>query len=237
MALAMALPLASLATDIDYVPESPQAGSRESDEVQDYTRAVGKAWLKSALNIDVDDLTWRLKQSVTMDKREASGEDGGAAGEALAAAAAASADLPNAVLYNMNLSFEEYDDLRRLQSDFRDIPFALKMSADAGLIHEKIRVHTTFFVPLSWKDEMHAEASMPLPALAPLWVGSLLDAGGFDSGWDLKSSYGNRLGVSSVETGLGTQWMKIWSLNYEYRVRFGQDTNEESHWLKLGTSF
>ena len=78
---------------------------------------------------------------------------------------------------------------------------------------------------------------MPLPQIAPTWVGSLLDWGGFNKAWDFKSSYANRLGVSSVQTGLGTQWMKIWSLNYEFRVRYGQDIYEETQWLRLGTSF
>ena len=87
----------------------------------------------------------------------------------------------------------------------RTLEYDLRFDADSAFFGEKVRVKTSLFLPLSWKDELRAEARLPLPSMAPVWVGDLLNLGGFASGWDLKSSYGNQLGVSSVQTGLGTQ--------------------------------
>jgi hypothetical protein len=215
--------------------------SNESSEVQQYGRQMGKGLLKEFLAIDVDAIGWSLQRRLAP---AWPGSRGGAHPANLALSEAANAPGIGAVhgpgfasLYAMDLRLEQYDDLRRLQSDLRDIPFAVRFDADSAFFGETFRVKTTLFMPLSWKDELRLEAKMPVPNLAPAWIGDLLHEGGFNGGWDLKSSYANRLGSSSVITGLGTQWLKIWSLNYEMRVRFGQDAYEESQWLRLGRDF
>lgn len=214
---------------------SRPASSAEVSQIQEYTRALSKEWLKDYVDIDVDAIGMRMRHLLWR-RMSPPGQGGqalterGPGGESRVAG-------PGAELFAMDLQLEQYDDLRRLQADLRDIPFAIRFDADSAFFGEKVRLKTSLFLPLSWKDELRAEARMPLPSLAPKWVESMLNLGGFEKGWDLKSSYGNRLGVSSVQTGLGTQWLNLWTLNYEFRVRFGQDNYEESQWIRLGRDF
>jgi hypothetical protein len=232
LALSMALPLAGMAVGDDSNQlYSPPASAQDVSQAKDYGVALGTAWLKSAFDIDVDDLVSRLKDGVSIGQQISINND------LNAMSASDSLQAPDGLVYSMNLRLEEYDDLRRMQSNVRDIPFAVRFDSYTSLVGQNFRLRTSLYLPLSWKDEMRAEAMLPLPSLEPQWMGSLLDLGGFDSAWALKSTYGNHLGVNSVDTGLGTQWMKILDLNYEFKVRFGEENYEESQWLKLGTKF
>jgi hypothetical protein len=261
LVLILALPSLALASSEDLLMTSSQDASPDQvNSARDYGLGIGKSWIKSEYNIDVDAITrnngmdlgksliksefnidldalsdWQIwRESLmpaSMQGNQGLGGDSGA--PCLENCEPAAKNL----IYNIDLRVEEDDDLRVLQSDISDIPFGVRLNADAGLLSQSVLVKTSFFMPLSWKDELRAETDMSFPSLALPWMGTLMNLGGFASDWAWKSSYANRLGVSSVETGLGTQWLRIWELNYEMKMQFGQDNYEESQWLKLGTRF
>jgi hypothetical protein len=217
---------------------SRAADSQDIAKIQDYTRTLSKEWLKEYFALDLDALSWRMQRraqewinprsgaSLAPGSIGVRGDPGAAAGEAAAP-----------VLYSMDLRIEQYDDLKRLQADVRDIPFAVKFSAEGSLFDQKLRMKTNVFLPLSWKDELRVEASVPLEAPAVPIFGGLLESAGFSQNWDLKSTYSNRLGVSALQTGIGTQWLGLWTLDYEFRMRFGQEVGDNSQWLRLGRTF
>jgi hypothetical protein len=223
----------SRASDIDVGPTSHAPTSQENSQIQDYTRTLSKDWLKQYLDIDIDAIGQRMRTTLWQNQNPTAAAtlgDGSGGG-------AASSGSSLVTLHALDVALEPNGDVRRLQSELGDIPFAVRLNADSGFFGEALRVKTSIYVPLSPRDQMRAEARLPLPSLTPEWMGSLLNWGGFDSPWDFKSSYSNQMGVSSVQTGLGTQWMKLWTLNYELKYRFGQDNYEESQWLRLGRSF
>ncbi|MES2201014.1 MAG: hypothetical protein V4498_02055 [candidate division FCPU426 bacterium] len=210
--------------DMMETPARP-VSSGQISQVQEYTRSLSKEWLKELFHVDLDKLGLTLQSKARPYSQVKLGE-------------APAPDSPlGAAGYVVKLQFEQYDDIRRLAADLRDIPFALKMETDGALGPRRLHIKTTLYLPLSWKDELRAGASIPLPRLGRPFSSSSLDTSRMLSGWKLTSAYTNRLGVSSLETGLETRLQKTWNLDLDYRVRFGQGIDEYSQWLRIGTVF
>jgi hypothetical protein len=207
--------------------------AEESAQVQDYTTALSKDWLKKFFRIDVDVFELALRQfefgyaslGVTPELNFGTGPQAGPTAKAETGSLLGSA--PHRA-YGFRLKLQQIGDIRHLAYDSRDVPFALKMDADRFFGGDGSKLQTSFSLPLTWKGEISARASLPL---------SGLDASGFGSNWRLSSIYSNRLGVSSVDTGLGTRWMGDWDIDFDSRVRFGQGIHETSQWLRFGRTF
>jgi hypothetical protein len=192
---------------------------QESSQLQDYTRTLSKDWLKELFDLDVDAI------GISMQRRAEAATQFGGSGASVSGTASPG--------YAFSMHLEQVDDLRRLAYDPRDIPFALKLQADNFFGP----LQTSALLPLSWKDELWAKASVPLPELGLPLISPLLNTAGFGSRWSLNSIYANRLGVNSVEAGLGTRWMGDWDFGLDSKVSFGQGERETSSWMKLGKTF
>ncbi len=206
-------------------PSSHPAGSREMSQIQEYTRTLSKEWLKDLFHLDLDAIGGSVQRRANPYSRMDLG------------GVAAGASPLGGANYAVHFRLEQYDDIRRLVSDRRDIPFALRLEVQTSVGAGLPPISTSLYLPMSWKDELRAGASIPLPQLGLPFGASTLDTDRFLSGWKLTSAYTNRLGVSSVETGLGAQWKKNWNVDLDYHIRFGQGIDEYSQWLRVGRAF
>lgn len=208
--------------------------SAESALVQNYTKTLGKEWLKDFFNIDVDAFDLALQQfgneyarlgfkpEFTLDSQDAVSQQPGS----VSGIAPVPGRHPG--INEFRLGLIQVGDIRQLAYDSRNVPFSLKMDTDRLIGGEWMKLETSFLLPLSWKGELAARASLPLP---------VLDISGIGTNWKLSSIYSNRMGISSVDAGLGTRWMGDWDLGFDSRIRFGQGIYETSQWLKLGRIF
>ena len=214
---------------------SRPANAGEVSAVQNYGRNLGKGWIKDVFKIDVD--TFGIKLGRKLQSAAGFGENGEQTVPGTAPYKAGDPRGGALELYQLDLRIDQVGDLRRLSYDRRDIPFALKFHADGSLLASWLKLRTDVFIPFSWKDELRAEALIPLPDIGINPLRPMEELLGITPKWDLHSAYTNQLGASSLEAGLGSQWLKTWNLNLLYQVRFGQGQDEKTEWLKLGKSF
>jgi hypothetical protein len=210
-----------------------------------YSEGLGREMLKDELGLDLQNL--RLQ----FDPSNFSLENVGSAGPARAAGSSGAlggggASSPGnlagpARSQGFSLSLDQSGDLLRLGRDVRDIPFGLKLQGTVPLLARLMDLQTQVWVPFSWRDELKASASVPLPGVGFGAAERLLEDLGLKDRWDLRSNYSTRLGVNQLDAGLGTQWATqftgMMDLDYAYSQRYGQGLDETIHWLKLRKDF
>jgi hypothetical protein len=139
------------------------------------------------------------------------------------------------------MGLNQQGDLLRLTRDMRDIPFGLKVRGEMPVPSLPTWVQTSLWVPFSWRDEIRAEATMPLRGVNLGLADTVFKGLGLKDNLGFNSDYTNRLGINQVETGLGSQWTSQLTgplnLDYDYSQRFGQGLDENTHWLKLRKDF
>lgn len=205
--------------------------SQESAAVRDYGNTLSKEWLKKIFSIDVDAFDLALQNlkigDVDFKSLDSKTKFGSmAVSQSQPGQALETTEKKRA--YGFMLKVTRIGDIRQWAYDSRDIPFALRMDTDRLIGGAGMKMETSLSVPMSGKGGLEASASLPL---------GVLDASGFGTSWKLSSIYASQLGISSVDTGLGTRWMGDWDLGFDSRIRFGTGTYETSQWLKLGRTF
>jgi hypothetical protein len=206
----------------------------EMGQLRSYGRSVGKDVLKDATQIDLDqlarmDLTDWLpfgnSDLGAMLDDEPDGAVGGLAGRRRRRRPG----------MNLIVNLQQSGDPARLLYDRQDIPFSFRVSSYARLIPDILEFQTYAYLPLSYHDEIRVGSSMPVPTLNLPFFRRLMRQGGLDSTWVLDSFFTSRLGMNTLDTGLGTTVFKGWSLMYRYRYRF--DDREHTTRLGIGTTF
>jgi hypothetical protein len=212
--------------------------SQDMDVMRRYSEGLGRDVLKQELGLDLDALRLRIDPDTfnveLVDERQPASKSSAPTGkfaQGLRRPFAPGAGQP--FKGSFLLSVDQSGDLLRLGKDVRDIPFGVQLKGDLPLMDRLNHLQTRIWVPFSWRDEMKAEASLPL-RLGLKLNDALRGAG-------LRSDFSNHLGVNQVDAGLGTQWdtpaMGAMDLDYDYTQRFGQGLQETVHWLKLRKDF
>lgn len=199
---------------------SHAATDEEMARIRGYSDQLGRELLKEDLGIDLDALQVELDPTHYL--RHESRQDAAAQGPGLSAGPATG--LPS----YLRLRLEQTDDLRHLQEGLNDLPFGLSLDAQLPLISDLFVLQTKLWVPLSWRQEFRAEASVPLLK-------------GLSHPLLLRSDYRNLLGLSHLDAGLGTginsDSFGLWAVDYDFQRNFGQGEDEAIHWLKFSRHF
>jgi hypothetical protein len=205
---------------------------QDMDVLRGYGDRAAKTWLKNSLGLDLDELAleWEPGGSVTggaLPSLAGTAAPGSGNGPKLSGPRKPGGDLSG----RLSLRLEQSDDLLRLTRDARDVPFGLSLSGELPLSTRLQVLKTTLWVPLSWKDEWRAEASLPV----------MLGTGPLARRLTLRSDLRSQLGRSQFEAGLGTVWnpggLGAWNVDYDFNRRFGQGDEEAIHWLRFSKDF
>lgn len=218
---------------------SRSVNGQDLDAVRNYSEGLGREVLKDELGLDLDALRFQVDpETLSIEMVDVSQPSKRSVAPGASLVSGPHNPLPSmapAVQGGLLLSVDQRGDLLRLGHDLRDIPFGVQLKGDLPLLNRLSHLQTKIWVPFSWRDEIKAEASVPLRSL-----GLGLDKG-ILKGAGLRSDYSNRLGVNQVDAGLGTQWanrvMGPLDLDYDYSQKFGQGLDEQIHWLKLRKDF
>jgi hypothetical protein len=216
--------------------------------VNQYSNDLGRQVLKEQTGLDVNSLNYLLNPQAFSfglgsfgpgihDQAKATGVSGAAQGAGTAPGLPS--DLAQRSSFSMGV--DQQGDLLRLARDLRDIPFGLHVRSEVPIHSQSTSVQTSLWLPFSWRDEIKAEASIPLRNVNLGLAGMLFKELGLKDNLGLNSDYTNKLGINQVETGLGSLWTSQLTgplnLDYDYSQRFGQGLDENTHWLKLRKDF
>jgi hypothetical protein len=214
------------------------------EKIHEYSDQVGKGLLRQELGLDLDSLRLKLDTNGLRleDIRPRVRATPVADGSPLPSQAPGPALLRDSgVRQEFSLALDQSGDLLRLRNDVRDIPFGVKVRGQLPLLDRITGLSTELWVPFSWRDELKAEASLPLPHLKLGVVDEFLTGLGLADHYALRSEFTNRLGVNQLGAGVGTQWssrlLGVMDLNYDYSQRSGQGLEETVHYLKLRKDF
>jgi len=239
---------AGLAWAGDADPEiSKSVTGREMETLQHYSRDATDDWLKRNLGLSLSDfeLVWdpgtlSFEQRSTLDKRSQA-EARKAKKNAPLITKAKSIFVRPERQSSLSLSLQQSSNLGRLAGDLRDVPFGVEVKGDLPVLARLTALETRFWVPLSWKDEWRAAASLPLQWPGSKGTTTLGKELGFSRRLSLRSDLSSQLGRNAVQAGVMTDWssesLGIWTLDYDYHVKYGQGTAEAIHWLKLSKEF
>ena len=218
--------------------------------VNEYSNDLGRQVLKDQTGLDVNSLNYLLNpQAFSFGlgsfgpgiHDQAQAQAAGVSGAAGSAGSAAGLPTDLAQRSSFSMGVDQQGDLLRLARDVRDIPFGLHVRSELPIHSQSTSVQTSLWLPFSWRDEIKAEASIPLRNVNLGLAGSLFKELGLKDNLGLNSDYTNKLGVNQVETGLGSLWTSELTgplnLDYDYSQRFGQGLDENTHWLKLRKDF
>jgi hypothetical protein len=218
----MALP--ALAVVDAEAPTTRDVQGADMQELRRYSDRLGRDWLRESLGLDLDALVIEFGKSSSFRSAPAAAAVPG--GDGVPAAAGSTPKLRS----QLSLRLEQTADLLRLQDDLRDIPFGLNVKGKLPLLDSLTLLETQLWLPFSWKDEIRAQARLPL--LRKGTGGRLLT---------LRSDYSTQLGVNTLGTGLGTRLgpgaTGLWAVDYDFEQRFGQGEDAAIHWLKFSRDF
>jgi hypothetical protein len=242
----MPCPLQALSKAEKSPSHTPTAS--EMAAVNQYSNDLGRQVLKDQTGLDVNSLNYLINPQAFSFGLGSFGpgihDRSTAIGISSAADCAAAAGvLPPALDQRSSFSMgvDQQGDLLRLARDVRDIPFGLHVRSEVPIHSQSTSVQTSLWLPFSWRDEIKAEASIPLRNVNLGLAGTLFKELGLKDNLGLNSDYSNKLGVNQVETGLGSLWTSQLTgplnLDYDYSQRFGQGLDENTHWLKLRKDF
>jgi hypothetical protein len=213
-----ALPLAG-AVEAE-MSSSHAATGEEMARIRGYSDQLGRELLKEDLGIDLDALQVELDPTHYLHHQS----QGPAQAQGAGLGPGPAPGLPS----YLRLRLEQTDDLRHLQEGLSDLPFGLSLDAQLPLLSDLFVLQTKLWVPFSWREEIRAEATVPL-------------LGGLSHPLLLRSDYRNQLGLSHWEAGLGTginsDTFGLWDVDYDFQRKFGQGEDAAIHWLKFSRHF
>jgi hypothetical protein len=218
------LALPALAAVDAEAPTTRDVEGSDMQELRRYSDRLGKDWLRESLGLDLGALVIEFGGRSRF--RPAPGAAAVPGGDGVPAAAGSTPKLRS----QLSLRLEQTDDLLRLQDDLSDIPFGLSVKGKLPVLDNLTLLETQLWLPFSWKDEIRAQARLPL--LRKGMGGRLLT---------LRSDYSTQLGVNTLGTGLGTRLgpgdAGLWAVDYDFEQRFGQGEDAAIHWLKFSRDF
>jgi hypothetical protein len=219
--------LPAVAAGLDWKEPAASRPIQASDweTLRGYGDRAARAWLKEVAGFDLNTLGLTLGSGGLLENRGVSRMD------AASVLAPTSPGVLGGGTGALRLRLEQYDDLLRLLRDLRDIPFGVVVDAELELARGVELLKTSLWLPLSWKDEWRAQASLPVA----------LGTGPLRRVLTLNSGVRGRLGQNQFDAGVGTVLQTggwgLWNVDYDFNQRFGQGAEESIHWLRFSKMF